>query len=401
MNDIGSRIHVRLAATALLMLAHLSAASAQVSVDDSDKIAKLIRQLGSDDFSEREAAFSRLATIGEPALELLGEAAKSDDDEIKYRAKLLIGKVIPDAGKRKFQGHSGPVTCVACSPDGRFVATGSWDRTLRVWDLNTGREKSRLSGHSRSIWTVAFSPDSKKVLSGGEDSTIQIWDVESGKLLRTLRGHRKGTTVATLVAFRGDRALSASWDRTVRQWDLSTGREMLRIDLKTVALRICVTPDGKQALLGGLDGSVSVRDLKTGKETHRLTGHKNAVWAVSISPDGRYAVTGSGRDFKHRAKGSYSVRLWDLATGKELRQFKGHTDGIRSVAFSADGKRLLTGSLDQTARLWETSTGKELRCFKGHSAAVECVSFVPKRPLAITSSFDGSVRLWRLPSDKK
>jgi WD40 repeat protein len=148
---------------------------------------------------------------------------------------------------------------------------------------------------------------------------------------------------------------------------------------------VAFSPDGKRALSGGDDGTVRLWDVASGKELRRLDGHREAVTAVAFSPDGRLAATG-GRD--------RTIRLWDLDAGRERARLEGHLGAVLSVAFSPAGDWLLSGGEDKTLRLWDVKKAAEVRRFAGHTAAVTAVAFSPGGAQALSGSLDRSVRLW-------
>ena len=155
---------------------------------------------------------------------------------------------------------------------------------------------------------------------------------------------------------------------------------------------VAFSPDGRWALTGSMDGTARLWEVATGREIRRLEGHSQPIASVAFSPDGRWALTGSGDD---------TARLWDVATGKEIRRLAGHSSSVYSVAFSPDGRWALTGSGDKTARLWEVATGKEIRRLVGHSSSVWSVAFSPDGRWALTGSGDKTARLWELATGKE
>jgi mono/diheme cytochrome c family protein len=294
-----------------------------------------------------------------------------------------------------FAGHEGAVLALAFAPDGRFAVSGGEDRTVRFWDVATGKERQCFKGHSDDVLAVAFSPDGKVILSGSRDRTLRLWDTEQGKEIRRFLGHTDGIR-AVAFAPDGRQALSASADGSVRVWDLATGKELHVLPGHKGPVRdVAVSPDGRLALSAGYDKTVRLWDLTAGKEKARWEGHAAEVFAVAFSPDGRRAVSG-GND--------RTVRLWDVATGEELRQFKGHANAIIRVAFSADGRFLRSASsryqtADAVFRTWEIATGKEVQSSGDFLEGVGCIAFSPDGRRALVQTAVG-LRLLPVSGDR-
>jgi WD40 repeat protein len=181
-------------------------------------VERLIGQLGSEVFAEREDASRKLEAIGEPALAALERAARSDDLEVSRRAGRIVAaleeRLYPEL---RLVGHTGPLHNVCVSSDGKQVLTSSTDRTLRLWDAYTGKQLRVFVGHTDLIYGAALSADGSRVLSGSVDKTVRLWDAATGKELRRYKGH--GTPVTTVAYFPDGRRIAAtSWDGTTRIW---------------------------------------------------------------------------------------------------------------------------------------------------------------------------------------
>jgi WD40 repeat protein len=281
-------------------------------------------------------------------------------------------------------GHSSLVTAVAFSPDGKTLATGSLDETIKLWDTATGSEFRTF--RAGLVIAVAFSVDGKTLASGGGDKSVTLWEVSTGAKLRTFAGH---SSHVFSVAFSPDGKTLASCgaDGTVKRWDISTGAELQTLAGHTTSVSsVAFSLDGK-ILAGGNDNhTIQLWDTSTGAQALTLKGHTGKVSSIAFSPDGKTLASGSD---------DRTVKLWNVSTGGELLTLKGHTDKVRSVAFSPAGKYLASGSDDRTVKLWNVSTASELRTFDAFSVLFSSVVFSPDGK-ALASNSDNMVKLWEV-----
>jgi WD40 repeat protein len=304
------------------------------------------------------------------------------------------------------QRHWVPVGGVAYSSDGKLIASSDdaeGVNVIRVWDAETMRERQLFRGHTRPVRGVAFSPDCRRLLSGSWDGTMRLWDVATGTELR--RFPLPTGTDSVCFSPDGRYALSGSHRNDAHLWDVETGQKVRRFEGHTgVVTSVAFSPDGRQALTGSGDYTVRLWDVQSGKELYCMEGHRGRVQAVAFSPDGRLALSGNtvqGKEKIDSPAPDYDLRLWDLKTGKERRRFAGHTREIFRVAFSPDGRHALSSSCDGTLRLWEVENGKELRRFEGHVGRALALACSPDGCRAVSGGEDGTVRLWDIETGKE
>jgi WD40 repeat protein len=338
--------------------------------------------------SERNRLEGHLSSVWSVSFSPDGQtlATGSEDKTIKLW-NLATGKEI-----RTLRGHQSSVWSVSFSPDGQTLASGSLDNTIKLWNLATGKEIRTLQGHQRYVYSVSFSPDGQTLASGSDDNTIKLWNLATGKEIRTLQGHQR---YVWSVSFSpdGQTLASGSADNTIKLWNLSTGKEIRTLQgHQSSVWSVSFSPDGQTLASGSADNTIKLWNLSTSKEIRTLQGHQSSVWSVSFSPNGQTLATGSG---------DKTIKLWNLATGKEIRTLQGHQNEVLSVSFSPDGQTLASGSADNTIKLWNLSTSKEIRTLQGHQSSVWSVSFSPNGQTLATGSEDKTIKLWNLSTSKE
>lgn len=293
---------------------------------------------------------------------------------------------------RTLEGHSDwSIAAVAISPDGQTTLSGSWDMTLKLWDLSSGKELHTFEGHSDGVLAVAISPNGQTALSGSRDKTLKLWDLSNGRALHTFEGHSDGV-LAVAISPDGQTALSGSRDKTLKLWDLSSGKVLLNLNNTSgVVTAVAISPDGETAISGSSNKILTVWDLKSGKKLNNLEGHSGAVNTVAISADGQTALSGSSDE---------TLKVWDLNRYKTLSTLVGHKDWINAVAITPDGRAAVSGSDDKTIKVWDLISGQELYTFEDHSGVVTTVAIGSDGKIAVSGSSDQTLKIWDLTRDR-
>ena len=281
-------------------------------------------------------------------------------------------------------GHINDVYAIAYSPYGCLLASGSWDNTVKVWDLAKGSEVRTLSEHRDPVKAVAFSPDGKLLASSSADKTIKLWKVvelrDSVMFSDTFSGHNESVEAVAFspckqrdpsgtTCIEWDKLLaSSSWDNTIKLWDVDNRKEVRTFSGHTGPVySVAFSPDGKLLASGSADNTIKLWDIATGREARTLSGHSGPAYSVVFSPDGKSLASGSH---------DKTIKLWNVDGGSVKSTFSGHDGPVKAVTFSPDGKLLASGSIDNTIKVWDIATGKVVYTFS-HDGDVNAVAFNP------------------------
>jgi WD40 repeat protein/uncharacterized caspase-like protein len=330
------------------------------------------------------------------------------------------------------------VRAIALSPDGRRIVSGGDDKTIKVWDAESGAVLRTLTGHADWVYAIAVSPDGRRIVSGGADKTIKIWDAESGRLLLTLKGHEGGVYAVT-VSSDGKRIVSGGNDNAIRVWDAESGRLLQTFTGHgDYVSAVVMSPDGRRIVSGSGDHSIKVWDAENGAVLHTLAGYAEWVHAVAVSPDGgrvvstgfgvklwdaqsghilhqrvtgidaialkrnspRYAVAAMSPDGRRIIWGGLNggsiINVWDAENSAVAGAgaLKGHTGPLLALAVSTDGHRIVSGSADKTIKVWDAESDTELRTLTDPAGPVHAVAMSPDGRRIVSGSDDHTIKVW-------
>ncbi|CAI6092809.1 unnamed protein product [Clonostachys chloroleuca] len=297
--------------------------------------------------------------------------------------------------------HGSVVCCVRFSYDGKYLAT-SCNKTSHIYDVATGKTVCEFhhgaADDDKDMYVrgVSFSPEGKYLATSSEDKLVRVWDVESQTIKHTLSGHKND--IYSLDYARDGRTIaSGGGDKTVRLWDVETGAAAHTFSAEAGVTSVAISPDSAYVAAGSLDDSIRVWSIEQGTLVHHLKGtegHKDSVYSVAFTSDGKQLVSASL---------DKTVKLWELSStladgptreGRCLKTFKGHDDLVLSAALTRDNAWVISGSKDRSARFWDAGTGQAQLKVEGHDKTVISVATNSTRNLFATGSGDGRARIW-------
>ena len=313
--------------------------------------------------------------------------ASGSDDPVLRVWELKAGQCISI-----MEGHSDRINSVAISPDGKYVVSGSNDRALRAWEFKTGQCISIMEGHSELVNSVAISSDGKYVVSGSGDHIVRMWELKTGRCIHIMEGHTDSVFSITITPD-NSRAVSGSRDYTLRVWNLETGHCIQTMDgnINYNVLSLAISPDGKRIVEGSEDNALRVWDFEKDRYILIMGGHTGKVKSVAITPDGKYAVSGSW---------DHTVRVWDLKGNRCKYNMRGHTDSVESVSVTRDSEYAISGSRDKTIRVWNLNTGQCISVIKELSDCVTSLAITPDSGYAVSGGDDKTIRIWELKTGR-
>lgn len=294
--------------------------------------------------------------------------------------------------RRTLEGHAEAVKAIAISPDCQIVASGSYDRTIKLWSLRTGQLIHTLTGHTNRVTCIAISPDGEILASGSEDRTIGLWSLRTGQLLSTLTGH---SDKIRHIAFNPKGQTLFSIGSVIKLWAARTGKLLSTlVGHSNTARLVSYSPDGRTCAIGSLDGTLELWNPHSGKRLRTFATRRYSITSVAFSPNGQMLASGSGT----------TIDLWNPQTGQLLNSLSSQSQGVKSIAFSPDGQTLASGncttstSSGKLIELWNPRKGKCLRVLLGHQNTVGSVAFSPDGCILVSGSDDRTIKIWHSAS---
>jgi WD40 repeat protein len=333
--------------------------------------------------------WNRLRRMGWSTEDLDRRLRTANETATFVRVRHAVSRESPSL-LRDLVGHWGMVTSCVVTPDGKRVISTSLDRTVKVWDLDTGRVLSTLEGHTALVNSCAVTPDGRRVVSASLDKSLKVWDLETGRVV-TLEAHIDCVS-SCAVTPDGRRIVSGSYDQTVKVWDLDTGLLITTLVGHRYPVMSCaVTPDGRRVISGSDDKTLKVWSLDTGDVLDTLKGHGDGVNSCAVTPDGRRVVSASD---------DRTLKIWDLDTGEALITLDGHTDSVLSCAVTPDGRCVISASDDNTLKVWSLETRRIVTTLEGHSGGVRSCVVAPDGRRVVSASYDGTLKVWGLDTSR-
>ncbi len=284
---------------------------------------------------------------------------------------------------QEYRPHRETIYSLAITPDRKYVITGSFDKTIKVWELETGESFHTLEGHEQEVTAVNISSDGSKVVTGSEDKTVKLWKLETGNMLRNFTGH-DGAIFGVLMTPNNKYIISISEDKTAKIWNWYNKNLLRTLEGHKFSINsVAVSPDGKMIATSG-EKSIKVWKWGDKEPSFSLEGHKFTVRAIAICSKGEYLVSGSY---------DQTIKIWSLENQSLIKTLKAHKGGINSVAFSDDRKFVASGSGDKSLIVWNLNDGSNYGPFL-HDNYVQCVKFIPNSHLVVTGDYNGIVRVW-------
>ncbi|MFX1365113.1 MAG: TIR domain-containing protein [Promethearchaeota archaeon] len=284
---------------------------------------------------------------------------------------------------KEFKPHDYAIYSLSISPDRKYIITGSADKTVKVWELESGNSFQILEGHELEVTSVNISSDGSRIVTGSEDKTVKLWKLETGNLLRNFTGH-KGAIFGTLITPNDKYIISISEDKTAKIWNWFNKKLLRSLEGHEYSINsVDITPDGKFIATSG-EKSIKIWKWGTKEPAFSLEGHNFPIRSIAIGSKGDYLVSGSYDKL---------IKIWNLESKELINTFEGHKGSINSVALSDDRQYIASGSGDKSLIVWNFNDGYKYGPFP-HDTYVQCVKFIPNSHLVVSGDFNGIIRVW-------
>jgi WD40 repeat protein len=363
-----------------------------------------------------------------------GKLAVMPEQGRKAVARVPLTRISDDTEIIIQMGHTSGVSRARISPSGKFILSSDGSKTIKLWDMETGKEIRSYSDFDDRVHAIALSADEKYLFAGGSQGALKMLDFESGKSIWSLKGHAEMITSA-IFSSDGKYIVTGSYDKTIKIREAATGKEIKTLTgSPEIISAITFSPDEKYILSGGKDGVVRLWDISSGREINSFRSNPGWINALAFSPDGKYVFCGNektlikvwevstGREIKSfsispddvsRVAFSPDARhvlsvgidrvfhLWDIMASREVKTFTGHSILIFDTSFSRDGSKIISGSEDHTIKIWDAATGRNLKTLAGNASWVYSANFSPDGSQVISTSNDRTVRLWNIATGRQ
>ena len=290
--------------------------------------------------------------------------------------------------------HDATVLSVAAVADGSWIASGSYDNTVKLWRKDD-TDYEKVLAHNGRVNALAFTPDGRRLLTGSGAGNLRLWDTRSGNLLSTLQG-KSGRITSVAIDDAGSQVATGSGNGTLTIWQLSASNQLTNPKVLTPVgpqintLRFHPT-DSNKVVAGDHDGIIQVWDIKQALAVQTLIDDADRIIGIDITADGKYVASGSY---------DRTIRIWNLETDERVQTLVGHDFVVADVAFSPDGELLASGSYDESIKVWNWSKAEMSCTLTGHSGFVYSVDFTDAGTALLSGAYDGTVRAWNLGIDQ-
>jgi WD40 repeat protein len=361
------------------------------------KSGKLLQKSG--DYSERKVMSLALSPDGKDFAagneKRTADVVGTDNGRVVLSLRGYLNQVDEKILTDSYMYWAAMVNEAKLSPDGRYIAVGRTGNNAKLIDFKTGQVYRTLKGHKRMVISLCFSSDGKFLATGGLDGKAVVWDVETGNVVQSIQfPDEKNAIYSVDISADGKYLATADWGGLVVIWDISTGKSIMTISPhdRMGCYQVKLLPNNVYFISAGLDRKLKLIEIDTGEEIRNFIGHTNLVNSINLTPSGDKFITSSWDG---------TIRIWDIASGLQVRKITAHQGGVYNAKMDPSGKYIVSGGDDFLVKMWSASTGELTASMAGHSGGVGDVNITPDLKYIISGSRDGSVRIWGADSRKE